>query len=99
MQKGAAREAGAGGVSQAVRESGAGSHSIREMASTEATTAKPSVSTEAAPVTATKPSVATEVAPVAAAKTTTVTSASALRQHGDSQEKRERRDGHQATHT
>jgi hypothetical protein len=68
------------------------------MASTEATTAKPSVSTEAAPVTATKTGVATEAAPVAAAKTT-VTSASALRPHGDSQEKRERRDGHQATHT
>ncbi len=71
-------------MSQAVRESGAGSHSIREMASTE--------------VPAAKPSVATEAAPVAAAKTT-VTSASALRPHGDSQEKRERRDGHQATHT
>ncbi len=83
---------------KAARESGAGSHSAREMAAAHATAAKPSVATEATNVTATKTGVPTEATPVTAAKTT-VPPASTLRPHGDSQEERERRDGHQATHT
>jgi D-aminopeptidase len=67
-----------------VRKSGARSHSAGEAAGDATAAAESSVSTEAAAMAATK---------------TTVTSAAALRPHGYGQEERERRDGHQATHT
>lgn len=66
-----------------MRKSGARSHSAGK--------------TAAAGVTAAESSVSTEAAGVAAAKTSVT--ASVLRTHGHGQEDRERRYGHQATHT
>ena len=50
-------------------------------------------------MTATETTMAAEAATVSTTETASVSAAAALRPHGYSQEKRERRDGHQAAHT
>lgn len=91
VQEWPAREAGMRGTCGPAREARGRSHPTREMAAADVTTAKSGAPTEA-------PGMPAEPARVAATKTA-VTPTSALRPQGHCEEKGERRDGRQATHT